>query len=159
DRVAAKLPHRHLKGHASSRRRLLKDHRKGFAGEQPISPAVLVGKPGLDHPAQRAAVELVDVEEVARRIGRRVAPLPQPRLARGASHAGHSRATWFITPSASSISRSPTISGGRMRSTLSPAVSVSSPFWRSFVTNSAAGTTQRMPSSKPAPRNSAKSFG
>ena len=45
-----------------------------------------------------------------------------------ASHAGHSRATLFMMSSASSISRSPTISGGRMRSTLSPAVRVSSPF-------------------------------
>ena len=46
--------------------------------------------------------------------------------------AGHSRATLSRMPTASSISRSPTISGGRMRSTLSPAVRHKQPLAAQF---------------------------
>ena len=70
----------------------------------------------------------VDVEEVPRRAGlpplpSDIAPRARPwrRCSDPTYAAGHSRATLSRMPMASSISRSPTISGGRMRSTLSPA--------------------------------------
>jgi hypothetical protein len=72
DRVAAELAHRHLEGDAGPRRRFFEDHRQCLAGERPIATPVLVGEPGVEHPAQLGGVELVDVEEVARRVGRRV---------------------------------------------------------------------------------------
>src|SRR4029077_17122366 len=156
DRVAAEMAHRHLEGYAGPRRRLLEDHRQGLAGERPVMPAMLVGGAEIEDPAQRGAVEPVEVEKMARRLGRRVPPFEQCRFAREASHVGHSAATLCMTPSASSISRSPMISGGAMRSTFSPAVRVNRPFWRSLATKSAAGTTHRIPSSMPEPRSSAK---
>src|SRR5262249_7223729 len=129
------------------------DHRQGLAGQRPVLPAVLVGEAQIEDGAQEAAVEPVEIEKMARQ--RRQSPLG----AGDPGHAGHAPATLSMMPTASPISASLTTSGGRMRSTFSPAVSASSPFSRSRATKSAAGTTQRMPSNRPAPRSSAKSFG
>src|SRR6516165_9849192 len=159
DRVAAEMTHRHLERHAGPRRRFLEDHRQGLAGERPVAPAVLVSEAKTEDASQCRAVELIEIEKMPRRSGRRALPADYRRFAREAPHVGHSAATLRMTPSASSTSRSPTISGGRMRSTFSPAVRHNRPFWRSLATKSAAGTTQRMPSSRPEPRSSAKSFG
>src|SRR6516165_7789033 len=159
DRVAAELAHRYLEGYARARRRLFENHREGLARQRPVAPAVLVRKADIEHSPQLGAVELVEVEKMPRWSGRRAPPVDRRQLADGASHAGHSRATLFMMSSASSISRSPAMSGGRMRSTFSPAVKVSRPFCRSLATKSPAGTAQRMPSSRPAPRSSANSLG
>ena len=69
DRIAAELAHRHLERDAGPGRRLLEDHRQGLAGERPVAPAVLVGDADIEDAAQLGAVELVDVEEVARAGG------------------------------------------------------------------------------------------
>src|SRR5215813_852865 len=159
DRLAAELAHGDLERHAGPRRRFLEDHRQGLAGKRPVATAVLVGKAHIEDRSQLARVELVDIQEMPRRAGRRMALPDRRQFARDASHAGHSRATLFMTSSASSMSRSPTISGGRTRSTLSPAVRVNNPFCRNFAAKSVAGTMQRMPSNRPPPRTSANSLG
>jgi len=68
DRIAAELAHRDLERHAGPGRRFLEDHRQRFAGERPVAAAVLIGKAGVEDRAQLDRVELVDVEEVPRRI-------------------------------------------------------------------------------------------
>src|SRR5262249_36733198 len=159
DRVTAELARSHFEGYAGTRRGLFKNHRQGLAGERPVAPAVFVGDAKVENAAQRSVVELVEVEKMAQRLRRRSMAADQRRFAGDAPHDGHSSATLCITPSASSISRSPTISGGRMRRTFSPAVRHNRPFWRSLAPKAAAGTTHRMPSSKHEPRSSAKSRG
>jgi hypothetical protein len=68
------MTHRHLKGDAGSRRRLLENHRQRLAGERPVTPAVLVGEAEIEDAAQGRAVELVEIEKVARRLRRRAPP-------------------------------------------------------------------------------------
>ena len=160
DRVAAEMAHRHLERHAGPRRRLLEDHRQGLAGERPVAPAMLVGEAEIEDPAQRGGCRTGRGREngAAARAAcpaRRSAPL----RARGFScrplrgHLVHDaeRLVDFALADdqrrqqCAAHSRRPSGSRGH-----------SGAAWRR---KSAAGTTQRMPSSRPEPRSSANSFG
>src|SRR5690606_21834592 len=102
----AELLHRHLERDAGARRRLFEDHResaprKGLPG---IAAGPLHLMTHVEDAAQLGGVDAIEIEEV-------------PRL-----HAfPHSRPTLSSIASAASISALPMMSGGRSRTTFSPA--------------------------------------
>ena len=113
--LAAELAHRHVEGDARAGRGLVEDHRQGLAGERPVladlalAAVGLEGGARLEHAAKLGAGEVLEVEEIAFAVDHSAAPRrASARISSSsASQVRSSRAT------ASPISASPTISGGK----------------------------------------------
>src|SRR6185437_9205342 len=152
DGLAAELPHADIERHPGAGRRPLEDHRKRLAFERLLRLLVrlqprLEGGARSQHAAQVGQRERADIEEMPRLL----AHCPATRFNSPADSATQARSSIAMD---SSISASLTINGGRKRTTLSPAPTVSSFCPRNAVTRSAAGTTALTPISRPSPRTS-----
>ena len=143
DGVAAELAHRDVERDPRAGRRLVEDHRQHFSGDRRArsdcrraDAARLHGAAVLDDAAQLAGGDVDEVEEVARLGAHGVAP-PAAALSRWlrSIRAAAPSMRWI----ASAISGSSMISGGSMRTTLSPAAAASSFSARSASTSSPFG--------------------
>src|SRR6266446_6265542 len=169
DGIAAELARRHFEGHARTGRFLLEYHGQCLAGEHMFGIASPSGLDGAARLADAAQFILRDIDQIEKmeRNGRRhpAAPCPRGR--------GDTVAPCVFEPSAlamraqarsirctpSAISSSVMISGGRSRTTLSPAATAIIFSARNSSTSSLAGPTARKPISRPAPRTSAMTVG
>ncbi len=132
DRLAAKLAHGDIEGDAGSRRRLLEDHRQHLAGKRRAGRAALLralaGLGVVENGPQVTGRNGGNIEKMTNTHnsvpnllfikGMECAqrpPCPSDRLA----------AAFSMRSSATRISSSVEVSGGRMRTTLSPAGTVS----------------------------------
>src|SRR5262249_431436 len=154
----AELAHRDVEGDARAGRRLVEDHRQHLAGERTaggtavVLPARLHGAARLDDAAQLFGRNVEQVEEGPdAACPPHAAPCP---LSCASDRGAGGAARWVGAPGSAS-SASLMISGGRPRTTLSPApmVIIFSP--RRASTKPPAGTTARRPTSRPSPRTSA----
>src|SRR5262249_17104164 len=133
DDLAAELAHAELEGNPGAGRGLLEDHRQRLAGQRPLRAraALLEGQARLEHPAQRGAIDPVEIEEVARGRAGRAGHAQAARAPAGQVEATRSR-----MDIASAMCCSSMISGGSRRTTLSPASTLSRPASRSRATTS-----------------------
>ena len=143
DRMAAKLAHGDLEGHAGAGRRLLEEHGECLAFKRPVRVPRLEGKGPVQDAAKRDPVMVLEVEEMTRRAH-------DPH----AAAAANSRQTPSIMPTASRICGSSMTSGGSSLTTLSPAGTASSPWRRRAPTKSPLAGPVRRPIIIPMPRTS-----
>src|SRR6185437_531418 len=143
--------------YAGAGRGLFEDHRQRLAVERLCGLVVrlqlrLHGRAGGEHVAQLAGRKFVDVEEVARQFAHQ----PAARFDFAPVNAAQARSSRCTD---SSISASVTIKGGRNRTTLSPAPTVSNFSSRKALTRSPDGTTAFSPINRPSPRTSLSTSG
>lgn len=127
DGLAAKLAHGDVERHAGAGRGALEDHRQRLAFERPDRLMRLLlrlhGGGRRKHALELRQRQLVDIEEMLRSFVGGLAHQLAARLVWLDEIAEQARSS---RPMLSSISASVTISGGRKRTTLSPAPTVSS---------------------------------
>src|SRR5581483_3337505 len=155
DRGATELVHGDLEGDAGSGRRPLEDHSEHRPLAQGLRPLRLLALAFnsdrvVEDRAQGLCVQCVDVEKMLWRHGKRrlVGGYAGAETLASAAQAASSFAA------ASSISASPMMSGGRRRTTLSPAWTVSIFSARKASSNFWFGTLHFSPSMRPCPRTS-----
>src|ERR1700722_11345635 len=153
DRFTAELAHADVERHPRAGRGFLEDHRQRLALERLLRLLMclqlrLQGDAQGEHVAQLPGRQLVEIEKMAQRL----AHCPAARFNPPPESAAQARSRRTTD---SSISASVTISGGRKRTTFSPAPTVSSFSLRSAATRSADGTTALRPINSPSPRTSA----
>src|SRR6516165_9611351 len=155
DGRAPQLTHRDIEGDPRAGRGLVENHGERPPLERALSALALPfdSAARVDDPAQLLRRDIDEIEKVA------ALHLAAPSFC-GFSCALAMRAqarSRRLTPSA--ISTSLTISGGKSRTTLSPAAAVIIFSARSSSTSSALGTTARRPTRSPSPRTSAMTVG
>src|SRR5262245_37855233 len=157
DGLAPELAHGDVKGHPCAGRGLVEDHGQRAALERAHAASAprLHGAARLDHSAQLLRRNVDEIEEVAQPVGAHPAASRSRAIAALAMRA-QARS---MRRTASATSSSLTISGGKSRTTLSPAATVIIFSARSSSTKSALGTTARKPISSPSPRTSAITAG
>src|SRR6266700_4435177 len=161
DRFTAELAHADVERHPGAGRGLFENHRQRLALERLDRFGILFflrlqlrlhGDAGGEHVAELPGRKLAEIEKMPQRL----AQCPAVRFCWSPESAVQGRSRLATD---SSISASVTISGGRNRTTFSPAPTVSS-FWsRKAATRSPDGTTAFRPISSPSPRTSASTFG
>src|SRR5690606_18634050 len=150
DDVAAELAHPDLERDARPGRRLLEDHRQRLALERLGGAAVgaFVGRAQVEHLTKRPGIEVGQVQEM---LGGWLAGAHD-----ASARLPHVRS--MISTASSTCERS-MMSGGRRRTMLSPAGTVSRPFSCSAFTMSVLVPTAFIPSIRPRPRTSASTLG
>src|SRR6185437_12412453 len=164
-RGAAQLAHTDIEGDARAGGLLVEDHRQHAALQGLVFVRRAFGKTFAlflagarigNQMLQRNGIEFGEIEEVLR--------LPHPpsggvHAATDAFPASNSRAAASSFSIASRTWVSSMLSGGRRRTTLSPAPRTSTPCLRAAVTKSVFGTRILRPSISPCPRTSSNTWG
>src|ERR1700730_10594565 len=161
--LAAKLAHCHIERHPGTGRRLVEDHCQHLTGDCLVgraTPALFHGAAVLDNGTKVARRNIDQIEKMTRPRAHEftsTASLPAScfsRCARSIRSAARS-----IRLIASAISGSSMISGGSIRTTLSPAATARRFSARIASTNSPFGHAATRPSSRPSPRTSVMTAG